>query len=65
METAHMEHILDHTKSNDFMDTSNNYFDTISGMDYLQYPHSPSFGVNIGREFLVSTSDRSAVPTLT
>ncbi|TCD70115.1 hypothetical protein EIP91_004844 [Steccherinum ochraceum] len=48
METAHMEHVLDHTKSDNFMDTSSNYFDSIGPMDYLQYPHSPSFGVSMG-----------------
>jgi len=43
-----MEHVLDHSKP-DFMDAPNaNYFDALSGMDYLQYPHSP-FGVgNMG-----------------
>ena len=41
METAHMEHILDHTKPADFMDTTSPaYFDHtgLSGLDYLQYP---------------------------
>lgn len=56
METAHMEHVLDHTKPNDFMDTSNNYFDTISNLDYLQYPHSPGFGVSMGREYALPPS---------
>lgn len=50
METAHMEHVLDHTKT-DFMDTTNSYFDSIGPMDYLQYPHSPSFGVSMGRAY--------------
>ena len=48
METAHMEHVLDHTKSADFMDTTNPaYFDhtTLSGLDYLQYP-SDGFDIN-------------------
>ncbi|OBZ68499.1 hypothetical protein A0H81_11617 [Grifola frondosa] len=46
METAHLEHVLDHTKNTEFMDTSNtNFFDPLSGLDYLQYPHSP-FGVS-------------------
>lgn len=47
METAQLEQVLDHTRTPDsFMDatTSPNYFDTISSLDYLQYPHSP-FGV--------------------
>ena len=40
METAHMEHVLDHTKSSDFMDTTNPaYFDqSLAGLEYLQYP---------------------------
>lgn len=35
-----MEHVLDHTKSTDFMDATNStYFDNgLSGLDYLQYP---------------------------
>ncbi|CCM03782.1 uncharacterized protein FIBRA_05929 [Fibroporia radiculosa] len=46
METAHLEHVLDHTKATDFMDAANfNNFDPLSGLDYLQYPHSP-FGVS-------------------
>ena len=50
METAHMEHVLDHTKPADFMDTANpTYFDhTLSGLDYLQYP---SDGFDINSEF--------------
>ena len=61
-----MEHILDHTKSNDFMDTSSNYFDTISGMDYLQYPHSPNFGVGMTRKCrLLFRADRSCPSKLT
>lgn len=48
METAHMEHVLDHSKSSsDFMDTSNPaYFDTtLAGLEYLQYP-GESFDMN-------------------
>ncbi|KAH9949338.1 hypothetical protein B0H21DRAFT_129093 [Amylocystis lapponica] len=48
METAHLEHVLDHTKSTpDFMDAStfNTSYDPLSGLDYLQYPNSP-FGVS-------------------
>ena len=45
METAQLENVLDHTKNPaDFMDTSY-YNDALSGLDYLQYPHSP-FGVS-------------------
>ena len=47
METAHMEHVLDHTKP-DFMDTASpNYFDhpALSGLDYLQYP-TDGFDIN-------------------
>ncbi|OCH90055.1 hypothetical protein OBBRIDRAFT_629591 [Obba rivulosa] len=49
METAHLENVLaDHNKPTDFMDTTGpNYFDTLSGLDYLQYPHSP-LGVSMG-----------------
>lgn len=56
METAQLEQVLDHTRTPEsFMDTtsSTNYFDTISGLDYLQYPHSP-FGVGtMGRKSLI------------
>ncbi|KAI0830767.1 hypothetical protein BC628DRAFT_1312846 [Trametes gibbosa] len=46
METAHMEHVLDHNKNADFIDPASYYNDTLSGLDYLQYPpHSP-FGVS-------------------
>ncbi|KAI0361128.1 hypothetical protein OH77DRAFT_399149 [Trametes cingulata] len=47
METAHIEHVLEHTKSADFMDgTASYYNDALTGLDYLQYPpHSP-FGVS-------------------
>ncbi|KAF9817768.1 hypothetical protein IEO21_03227 [Rhodonia placenta] len=46
METAHLEHVLDHTKNSDFMDAAafGNY-DPLNSLDYLQYPHSP-FGVS-------------------
>ncbi|KAH8094611.1 hypothetical protein BXZ70DRAFT_347988 [Cristinia sonorae] len=49
METAHMEHVLDHTKPDFSMDTSS-YFDasSLNMGDYLQYPHSPNFGVSMG-----------------
>lgn len=52
METAHMEHVLDNVKPDFGMDASNpNYFDTLAGMDYLQYPQSP-FGVgNMGCKY--------------
>ncbi|KZT08634.1 uncharacterized protein LAESUDRAFT_648640 [Laetiporus sulphureus 93-53] len=43
METAHLEHVLDHTRTApDFMDAASfaNY-DALAGLDYLQYPHSP------------------------
>ncbi|KAH9897951.1 hypothetical protein C8Q73DRAFT_788173 [Cubamyces lactineus] len=47
METAHIEHVLDHSKNaTDFIDPSSYYNDPLSGLDYLQYPpHSP-FGVS-------------------
>ena len=53
METAHIENVLEHTKPADFMDTAF-YNDSLSGLDYLQYPpHSP-FGVSsMGCEYLV------------
>lgn len=50
METAHLEHVLDHTKSSpDFMDASGfGSYDPLSGLDYgSMYPHSP-FGVSVG-----------------
>lgn len=49
METQHMDHVLDNVKSDFSMDPSNpGYFDSLGGLDYLQYPHSP-FGVgNMG-----------------
>ena len=43
-----MEHILDHTKSNDFMDTFNNYSDMVSG----RTTPIVRCGVNIGVRFL-------------
>lgn len=48
METAHLEHVLDHTKSMpDFIDPSSfGNYDLSSGLEYLQYPHSP-FGVGL------------------
>lgn len=56
METAHMEHVLDQTKP-DFMDAPNsNYFDAISSLDYLQYPHSPFNVGNLGCECLYACS---------
>ena len=57
METAHIENVLDHKNATDFMDTSAYYNDTLSGLDYLQYPpHSP-FGVStMGRESLLFLS---------
>ncbi|EPT03493.1 hypothetical protein FOMPIDRAFT_1116028 [Fomitopsis schrenkii] len=47
METAPLEHVMDHTRtSSDFMDNSSfGNYDALSGLDYLQYPHSP-FGVS-------------------
>ena len=46
METAHIENVLDHTKNADFgMDTSF-YNDSLSGLDYLQYPPQSPFGVS-------------------
>ena len=53
METAPLEHVMDHTRTSpDFMDSSSfGNYDALSGLDYLQYPHSP-FGVSaMGREF--------------
>lgn len=45
-----MEHPVDQTKP-DFMDAPNpSYFDAISGLDYLQYPHSPFNVSNLGCE---------------
>ncbi|KAI0937067.1 hypothetical protein AcV5_005054 [Taiwanofungus camphoratus] len=46
METAHLEPPFDHTKGSDFMDAASfSNYDPLSGLDYLQYPHSP-FGVS-------------------
>ncbi|KAL4251546.1 BHLH domain-containing protein [Abortiporus biennis] len=46
METAHLEHVLEHTKSADFMDAANpGFYDPLAGLDYLQYPHSP-YGIS-------------------
>ena len=52
METQHMDHVLDNVKPDFTMDPSNtSYFDSLWGLDYLQYPHS-SFGVgNMGCKF--------------
>lgn len=68
METAHLEHVLDHTKNSDFMDAAafGNY-DPLNSLDYLQYPHSP-FGVSsMGRTSFfdahhASSNRPSAVP---
>ena len=39
METAQMEHVLDHTRPTDLLDAANPaYFDHTLGLDYLQYP---------------------------
>ena len=51
METAHIENVLDQTKSAEFMDTAAYYNDPLSGLDYLQYPPQSPFGVSsMGRE---------------
>ncbi|KAL6307664.1 hypothetical protein BKA93DRAFT_767176, partial [Sparassis latifolia] len=51
METAHLEHILDNAKPHtDFMDSANfGNYDLSTGLDYLQYPHSP-FAIGLPSE---------------
>lgn len=61
METAHMEHVLEHKP--DFMDTTtNNYFDqsTLAGLgDYLQYP-GDTFDMGSKSTFPSERNDRPA-----
>lgn len=54
-----LSHIMDfeHAKSSSYIDSLDNstfssYMD--NGLDYLQYPQSPSFGVSIGRMYFLS-----------
>ncbi|KAA1471375.1 hypothetical protein DENSPDRAFT_112088 [Dentipellis sp. KUC8613] len=44
---APLEQVLEHPKSPDFMDASasNFTYDSLSGLDYLQYPHTDSYGM--------------------
>ena len=42
-----LEQVLDHPKSPDFIDatTSGFTYDSLAGLDYLQYPHTEAFGM--------------------
>jgi hypothetical protein len=42
-----LEQVLEHPKSPDFIDaaTSGFTYDTLTGLDYLQYPHTDAFGM--------------------
>jgi hypothetical protein len=42
-----LEQVLEHPKSPDFIDaaTSGFTYDSLAGLDYLQYPHTEAFGM--------------------
>ena len=42
-----LEQVLEHPKSPDFIDatTSGFTYDSLAGLDYLQYPHTEAFGI--------------------
>lgn len=42
-----LEQVLEHPKSPDFIDanTSGFAYDSLAGLDYLQYPHTEAFGI--------------------
>jgi hypothetical protein len=42
-----LEQVLEHPKSPDFIDanTSGFAYDSLAGLDYLQYPHAEAFGI--------------------
>jgi len=56
-----LEQVLEHPKSPDFIDatTSGFTYDSLAGLDYLQYPHSEAFGMPS-----IHPSPRLGFPTL-
>ena len=48
-----LEQVLEHPNSPDFIDTGFTY-DSLAGLDYLQYPHTEAFGTpSIHRTYLI------------
>jgi hypothetical protein len=43
-----LEQVLEHPKSPDFIDAATSAFtyDSLAGLDYLQYPHTEAFGMS-------------------
>ncbi|KAH9081786.1 hypothetical protein EDB83DRAFT_2589908 [Lactarius deliciosus] len=56
-----LEQVLEHPKSPDFIDatTSGFTYDSLAGLDYLQYPHTEAFGIPS-----IHPSPRLGFPTL-
>ena len=51
-----LEQVLEHPKSPDFIDatTSGFTYDSLAGLDYLQYPHTEAFGMPSLHSMLLS-----------
>ena len=51
-----LEQVLEHPKSPDFIDAAASGFtyDSLAGLDYLQYPHTEAFGMpSVHRTYLI------------